>query len=101
MKPSAKAESVTGAAPAVSDFMKVQGIINERCVSCHSSAPTQPGFATAPAGIMLHTPELIHQNAAKVYQQAVQLKAMPIGNLTNITEAERAVIGGWYEGGAK
>ena len=98
-KPAATPAFVEGAAPAASDFVKVQGIVNQRCVTCHSAQPTQPGFAAAPAGIMLQSPELIHQNAAKIYQQAVQLKAMPIGNLTKITEDERAVIGAWYEAG--
>jgi uncharacterized membrane protein len=89
------------AAPAgAPDFTRVQAIINQRCVSCHAAKTTQPGFATAPAGIMLHTPELIHQNAAKVNQQAVVLKAMPIGNMTNITPEERAEIGAWFAAGA-
>ncbi len=97
-KPAA-ADTAT-AAPAA-DFGKVQAIIAQRCAVCHSDQPTQPGFATAPAGVMLQTPELIHQNAARIYQQAVQLKAMPIGNLTHITDDERAIIGRWYEAGAK
>jgi uncharacterized membrane protein len=100
-KPMVKPALDKGAAPAAADFVRVQGIINQRCTTCHSAQPTQPGFATAPAGIMLQSPELIHQNAAKIYQQAVQLKAMPIGNLTKITEDERAIIGAWYEAGAK
>jgi uncharacterized membrane protein len=100
-KPTAKPAVVEGAAAATSDFVRVQAIIGQRCATCHSAKPTQPGFATAPAGIVLQSPELIHQNAAKIYQQAVQLKAMPIGNLTQITDDERAVIGAWYEAGAK
>jgi uncharacterized membrane protein len=88
------------AAPAV-EFAQVQAIVMQRCVTCHSDHPTQPGFAAAPAGIMLNSPELIHQNAAKIYQQAVQLKAMPIANLTNMTDAERAQVGAWFEAGAK
>ncbi|HJV02829.1 MAG TPA: urate hydroxylase PuuD [Burkholderiaceae bacterium] len=88
------------AAVAAPEFGRVQAIINQRCVSCHSATPTQPGFATAPAGIMLNTPEQIHQNAAKVNQQAVVLKAMPIGNMTNITPEERAEIGAWFAAGA-
>ena len=93
------------AAPAVSDaqaqFAKVQAIIAQRCIGCHSAHPTQPGFATAPAGITFDSPALIAQNAAKIYQQAVQLKAMPIANLTQITDAERAQLGAWFESGAK
>jgi hypothetical protein len=43
-------------------FTQVKGIIDQRCVSCHAAHPTQPGFATAPAGVMLddaarHQPE--------------------------------------------
>jgi uncharacterized membrane protein len=93
--------SVTVSYNTKSDFAGVQAIVAQRCIACHSAQPTQPGFATAPAGIMLHTPELLHQNAAKVYLQAVQLKTMPIGNLTGMTEDERARIGAWYEAGAK
>ncbi|MFS2003126.1 urate hydroxylase PuuD [Duganella sp. CT11-25] len=88
------------AAPTAPDMARVQAIVNQRCASCHSAQPTQPGFATAPAGIMLHTPELIHQNAAKLNQQAVVLKAMPIGNMTNMTPEERAEIGAWFAAGA-
>jgi uncharacterized membrane protein len=89
------------AADPAAQFARVQAIVTQRCVACHSAQPTQPGFATAPAGVMLHTPELIKQNAQKIYQQSVQLKAMPIANLTDMTDAERAQIGAWFEAGAK
>ena len=99
-RPVAGARLTTPADPAA-QFARVQAIVTQRCVSCHSDHPTQPGFATAPGGVMLHNPELIHQSAAKIYQQAVQLKAMPIANLTNMTDAERAQVGAWFESGAK
>jgi uncharacterized membrane protein len=82
-------------------FTQVRAIIDQRCVSCHASHPTQPGFATAPAGVVLDDPHAISQNAARIYQQAVQLKAMPLANLTNMTDAERAQVAAWYEAGAK
>jgi uncharacterized membrane protein len=93
--------SVKSSAAGAVQFSQVQAIIAQRCTTCHSSHPTQTGFAAAPAGILLDTPELIHQNSEKVYKQVVQLKAMPIGNLTQMTEDERALIAGWYEAGAK
>ncbi|MDC8757186.1 urate hydroxylase PuuD [Janthinobacterium fluminis] len=91
------------AAPAdpAAQFFKVQAVVARRCASCHAARPSQPGFATAPAGIMLDTEGLIRQHAAQVYKQAVQLKAMPIGNLTMMTEDERALLGAWFEAGAK
>ncbi|NRR30342.1 urate hydroxylase PuuD [Oxalobacteraceae bacterium] len=109
-KPVAVAPTAEGAAAGVAtdtgpvakapDFARVQEIVTARCVSCHAAQTTQPGFATAPAGIMLDKPELIHQHAAKVNQQAVALKAMPIGNMTNMTPEERAEIGAWFAAGA-
>jgi uncharacterized membrane protein len=83
------------------DFARVQTIIRQRCVSCHAAHPTQPGFASAPAGVMLDDARGIAQNAPRIYQQAVQLKAMPLANMTNMTDAERAQLGAWFEAGAK
>ncbi|MQR01191.1 urate hydroxylase PuuD [Glaciimonas soli] len=102
--PAATDGAVNSAAAAVApaaDFTHVQAVLSQRCATCHSAQPTQPGFASAPAGIMFDTPAQIHQNADKIYQQAVQLKAMPLGNMTHITDDERALIGTWYQAGAK
>jgi uncharacterized membrane protein len=92
-RPSASAEAVP--------FARVETILRARCVSCHAAHPTQPGFASAPAGVMLDDAHGIAQNAPRIYQQAVQLKAMPLANMTNMTEAERAELGAWFEAGAK
>jgi uncharacterized membrane protein len=82
-------------------FARVETILRARCVSCHAAHPTQPGFASAPAGVMLDDAHGIAQNAPRIHQQAVQLKAMPLANMTNMTEAERAELGAWFEAGAK
>lgn len=89
------------AAASATTIQHVQQILGQRCVTCHSAQPSQPGFATAPAGIMLQTQEQIRQHADKIYQQTVQLKTMPLGNMTNITDEERTLIGAWYMAGAK
>jgi uncharacterized membrane protein len=88
-------------ADAAAQFAQVRTIIGQRCVACHATHPTQPGFATAPAGVALDDPQAISQNAARIYQQAVQLKAMPLANLTNMTDAERAQLAAWFESGAR
>ena len=100
LAPKAPVASAAQADPAA-QFAQVQTIIAQRCASCHAAHPTQPGFATAPAGVLLDSAAQIHQNAPRIYQQAVQLKAMPLANLTNITDAERAQLGAWFEAGAK
>jgi uncharacterized membrane protein len=88
-------------ADAAARFAEVRTIMGARCVACHAAQPTQPGFAAAPLGVMLSTPEQISQHAARIYQQTVQTKTMPLANLTHMTDAERAVVGAWFEGGAK
>jgi len=91
---------VTNAAADAARFAEVRTIMGARCVSCHAAQPTQPGFAAAPLGVMLETPEQIGQNAARIYQQTVQTRAMPLANLTHMTDAERAVVKAWFEAGA-
>ena len=50
--------------------------------------------------VQLHTPALIVQHAQAINQQAVVLKAMPMNNATQITDAERALLGQWVQSGA-
>ncbi|WP_417251189.1 urate hydroxylase PuuD [Castellaniella sp.] len=85
----ASAASTTGVS-----IEQVHGIIQARCVECHSAKPTQPGFAAAPAGIMLDTNAETLQHAAQI-KQVVANKYMPLANLTKMTDEERAVIAAW------
>lgn len=50
-------------------FDQVRAIIGQRCVTCHSPSPTFVGITQPPAGVLLHTPDAIAQNAQRVYQQ--------------------------------
>ena len=51
--------------------------------------------------MLLDTPDQVRQRAAQIHKRAVELKDMPIANLTNMTEAERAELGAWFAAGAK
>jgi uncharacterized membrane protein len=75
--------------------------MGQRCVSCHAPVPTFAGIAQPPAGVVLHTPEAIGANAQRIYQQVVVTRIMPLGNVTQMTEQERAVIAAWVADGAK
>ncbi len=96
--PHAPAVAVNG--PAVS-YAQIAPIVAQRCAVCHSVHPTQAGFSAPPAGILLDTPEHIVANAALIRTEAVASKAMPLGNVTNMTDAERATLGAWIDSGAK
>ncbi|MDN4571984.1 hypothetical protein DBB29_10490 [Pandoraea cepalis] len=78
---------------------EIQPILTQRCATCHSAKPTMMG--SAPAGVMFDTPAEISQNAQRIYQQAVALKAMPLGNVTQMTDDERQKIAAWFNGGAQ
>jgi uncharacterized membrane protein len=82
------------------DFPAVQQVFQARCVTCHSSHPTNPGFTVAPKGVMFDTEAEIVANAQRAYEQVVVTKAMPLGNVTGITDAERELIGRWVRSGA-
>jgi len=81
-------------------FTQVRGIVDQRCGVCHSMQPTQPGFSSPPKGIVFDTPEQIAAQASAIEQQAVVLRAMPLGNVTHMTQAERDALGAWISQGA-
>jgi uncharacterized membrane protein len=80
-------------------FAKVQDVLNQRCVSCHATQPTQAGFAQPPKGVLLDSTEQIAANAPKL-AETVANRYMPIGNLTQMTDDERALIAAWFAQGA-
>ncbi|TVT92235.1 urate hydroxylase PuuD [Pseudomonas sp. RGB] len=101
--PAAPAPAPAEAAPAQAsiDFDKVHGVIQERCAVCHSAKPTSPLFSTAPAGVMFDTPQQIQQLAPRIQAQAVASQIMPLGNITQMTQQERDLIGTWINQGAR
>jgi len=80
-------------------FAAAQAIVAHRCVPCHAAHPTQPGFAAAPNGVLLDTPANLLAHAAVIAPQ-VETRAMPIGNLTGMTEPERTQLLDWIQRGA-
>ncbi len=82
-------------------FNRVRAIVGQHCIQCHSPQPTFPGYTQPQAGVLLHTPADLVQNAPRLYQQVVVTRIMPLGNLTKMTDQERAVLAAWVQAGAK
>lgn len=80
-------------------FAAIEQVVKHRCVACHAARPTQPGFAQAPKGVLLETPEQIGQHAAKI-AETVASGYMPLANLTGITAEERRLVAAWHAQGA-
>jgi uncharacterized membrane protein len=95
IRPTSSAPGSGAAAGNAVPFAQANAVIQRRCVPCHSANPSQPGFATAPAGIRFDTRGEIEAQADAIRQQAVVLKAMPLGNVTHMTQPERDLLARW------
>jgi len=85
--------------PAAERFTQVQAILKQRCVTCHAPQPTFAGLAAPPKGVMLDTPEHILSHTVAMQTQ-LATRVMPVGNLTQMTDAERADVLAWLTDGA-
>ena len=80
---------------------EVLAIVNTRCVSCHSSKPTDDVYKAPPNGVVYDTPDDIVKKKDLIMQRVVITKTMPQNNKTNITQKERDLIRCWIEQGAE
>ena len=88
------ADSAAGASVrAEISYEKVQPVLAQRCYMCH-------GAQVQMKNVRLDSPAALKLHAPAVYQQAVVTRTMPMNNATGITDAERALIKQWFEGGA-
>jgi uncharacterized membrane protein len=93
-------DSSSGAGGAPVPFVQVATVVKQRCATCHSAQPTDESFSTAPKGLVLDTPAQIKAKSAAIEEQAVDTKAMPLGNATGMSDEERALLGRWIDQGA-
>jgi uncharacterized membrane protein len=80
--------SVAAAGPV--SLAQMQALVAQRCAMCHSGE-------TAQKGVRLDTAEGLATYKARIYQQVVVQRAMPLNNATGLTDDERALIGRWSQ----
>ena len=79
---------------AISDA-DVVTISAHHCVMCHAKTPTHASFQEPPKNVILESAGDFRRYAPLIMAQAVQTKAMPLGNQTAMTDAEREKLGQW------
>ncbi|MGE8675937.1 MAG: urate hydroxylase PuuD [Achromobacter kerstersii] len=94
MRPAPVAASAAVAPPADVAFTQVRQVFDQRCLLCH-------GAQVQMKNVRLDSVEQIATHAQAVYQQVVVSKIMPMANSTGMTDEERALIGAWFQAGAK
>ena len=82
-------------------FAQAYEIVSKRCVSCHAEKPADENFDTAPKNVKFDTPAQIKAEAARIRAVSVLTRTMPLGNQTNMTAAERVLLGRWIAHGAE
>ena len=82
----------TESAKVRNDYISVQAVLAQRCYQCH-------GAQVQMKNLRLDSADNVRQHAQAIYQQAVVQKLMPMNNATQMTDAERALIGRWYLAG--
>ena len=80
---------------------EAQTVVSTRCLSCHSSQPTDDVFKVAPNDTIFDTPQLMQKWAGRMKVRTYDLKTMPMANKTNITDEERLILAAWVFQGAK
>ena len=93
-------QKITTVCKAEISFAEINMIFQQRCISCHSSHPTDNTLSAAPNGVMYDTPEEIIKYKDKIMQRAVVTQTMPLNNKTNMTTEERNLLRCWIEQGA-
>ena len=74
---------------------QIKHIIDARCSSCHSDAPTDDVFTIAPAGIIFSDEASIVQWAPRIQARVIDAKDMPFMNKTEMTDEERTTLAIW------
>ena len=83
--------------PAQVTFADARSIVDRRCAACHSATPSITEFGSAPGGVSFDDPARIQAFAARIRARAVETRTMPLGNRTNMTDRERAILARWID----
>ena len=76
-------------------YSQIATIIQNRCATCHSSAPSDDVFTVAPSGFMLDTKEQVLNAKDLIYSRTISSDSMPFANKTQMTKQERTLLAQW------
>lgn len=80
----------------VPDDARMLALLQTRCTGCHATQPTLMS-GPPPKGVVFESEADLRKHANTIFIQVVQLKAMPLGNITHMTDEERSSVARWFE----
>ncbi|HVL72485.1 MAG TPA: hypothetical protein VM434_11450, partial [Beijerinckiaceae bacterium] len=93
-RPAIDAPAPAGASGAAL-FHEAVVTIQSRCSMCHAAEPAWAGLVVAPKGVRLESADDVARHAHEIDVQTVLTRAMPPGNITGMTDEERALLAAW------
>jgi len=79
---------------ASTDTAKITQLVQVHCTNCHAATPSQPGFAAAPAGLIIDSAAQLAAQKIRALP-ALYSGYMPLGNFHQMTELERKSLIDW------
>jgi uncharacterized membrane protein len=74
--------------------------VQTRCAMCHTAEPAWPGVFEPPRNVILDNDIAVANHARDIAMQAGYAHAMPPGNVSEMTDEERALIVEWFREGS-
>lgn len=81
-------------------FAAASQIVQTRCAMCHAVVPGYEGMLEPPKNVVLENDIAVANHAKDIVMQAGYSHAMPPGNITDMTDDERALIVAWFREGS-
>jgi uncharacterized membrane protein len=82
----------TATAQEQATYAKVKPLLDRNCSICHSAKPALPFYTKPPDGVTFDSAQDLGRFAARVLVMATKTDQMPPGNMTGMTQAERATL---------
>jgi len=85
---------------AAEHFAAASLTVQTRCAMCHTAEPAWEGVYEAPRNVILDNDIAIANHARDIAIQAGYAHAMPPGNVSGMTDEERALLVAWFREGS-
>ena len=85
---------------AAEHFEQASLTVQTRCSMCHTAEPAWPGIYEPPKNVILDNDVAIANHAKDIAIQAGYSHAMPPGNVSEMTDEERALLVAWFRQGS-
>ena len=79
-------------------FSAASQVVQTRCSMCHTAEPVWEGVSEAPKNVILDNDIAVANHAEQIALEAGYSHAMPPGNVTDMTDEERALLVAWFRG---